>query len=50
MVLNSTKASGRTTFRPLVEPYGRNRDRMKVEAEILARQLEETAGPFLRVR
>jgi hypothetical protein len=40
MVLNFTKDPSRKTLRPLRELYGRDRDRMKVEAEILERQLK----------
>ena len=37
MVLNFTKDPSRKTLRPLIELYGRIRDRMKVEVEIPVR-------------
>jgi len=37
MVLNFTKDPSRKTLRPLIELYGRIRDRMKVEVEIPSR-------------
>ena len=36
------------TLRPLIELYGRDQDRMKVEAEILARQLEHRLATFAK--
>jgi len=39
-VLAFAQDPSRATLRPLIELYGRNRDRMKVEAEILERQLQ----------
>jgi hypothetical protein len=39
MVLNFTKDPSSKSLRPLIELYGPDRDRMKVEAEILERQL-----------
>ena len=50
MVLNFTKDPSRKALRPPIELYGRIRGRMKVEVEILARQLQEPAGPLLRAR
>jgi hypothetical protein len=46
MVLNFTKNPSRATLRPLIELYGRDRDRMKVEAEILERQLKHRLATF----
>jgi len=46
MVLNFTKDPSRKTLRPLIELYGRDRDRMKVEAEILERQLKHRLATF----
>jgi hypothetical protein len=46
MVLNFTKNPSRKTLRPLIELYGRDRDRMKVEAEILERQLKHRLATF----
>jgi hypothetical protein len=46
MVLNFTKDPSRKSLRPLVELYGRDRDRMKVEAEILERQLKYRLATF----
>lgn len=37
LVLNFAKEPNRKSLRPLIELYGRNRDRMKAEAEILER-------------
>lgn len=48
MVLNFTKDPNRKTLRPLIELYGRDRDRMKAEAEILARQLEYRLAKFAK--
>jgi hypothetical protein len=39
MVLNFTREPNRKSLRPLIELYGRDRDRMRTEAEILERQL-----------
>jgi len=39
IVLAFAQDPSRKTLRPLIELYGRNRDRMKAEAEILERQL-----------
>ena len=46
MVLRFTKDPSRKTLRPLIELYGRDRDRMKVEAEILERQLKHRLATF----
>ncbi|MEX0669200.1 MAG: hypothetical protein WD060_01920 [Pirellulales bacterium] len=46
MVLNFTKDPSRKTLRPLIELYGRDRDRMKVEAKILERQLKHRLATF----
>jgi hypothetical protein len=45
-VLNFTKDPSRKTLRPLIELYGRDRDRMRAEAEILERQLEHRLAKF----
>jgi hypothetical protein len=46
MVLNFTKDPGSKTLRPLIKLYGRDRDRMKVEVEILERQLKHRLTHF----
>ena len=46
LVLSFTKDPSRKTLRPLIELYGRDRDRMKVEAEILERQLKHRLATF----
>jgi hypothetical protein len=46
MVLNFTKDPSSKSLRPLIELYGRDRDRMKVEAEILERQLQYRLAHF----
>jgi hypothetical protein len=46
MVLNFTKDPSRKTLRPLIELYGRDRDRMRAEVEILERQLEHRLAKF----
>ena len=48
MVLNFTKDPSRKTLRPLIELYGRDRERMKVEVEILERQLKHRLATFAR--
>jgi hypothetical protein len=48
LVLNFTKDPTRKTLRPLIELYGRDRDRMKVEAEILERQLQYRLAKFTK--
>jgi len=46
MVLNFTKDPSSKSLRPLIELYGRARARMKVEAEILERQLKHRLTHF----
>jgi hypothetical protein len=46
MVLHFTKDPSRKTLRPLIELYSPDRDRMKVEAEILERQLKHRLATF----
>jgi len=46
MVLNFTKDPSTKSLRPLVELYGRDRDRMKVEVGILERQLKHRLATF----
>jgi hypothetical protein len=46
MVLNFAREPNRKSLRPLIELYGRDRDRMKVEAEILERQLKHRLATF----
>lgn len=46
IVLNFNKDPSSKTLRPLIELYGRDRDRMKVEAEILERQLKHRLATF----
>jgi hypothetical protein len=46
MVLNFTKDPSSKSLRPLIELYGRDRDRMKVEVEILERQLKHRLATF----
>ena len=48
MVLNFTKDPSRKTLQPLIELYGRDRDRMKVEVEILERQLQYRLAHFAK--
>jgi hypothetical protein len=48
MVLNFTKDPSSKSLRPLIELYGRDRDRMKVEAEILERQLKHWLAHFAK--
>ena len=48
LVLNFTKDPGTKSLRPLIELYGRDRDRMKVEAEILERQLKHRLAHFAK--
>jgi hypothetical protein len=45
-VLAFAQDPSRATLRPLIELYGRDRDRMKVEAEILERQLKHRLATF----
>jgi hypothetical protein len=46
MVLNFTKDPSSKSLQPLIELYGRDRDRMKVEVEILERQLKHRLATF----
>jgi len=46
LVLNFTKDPSSKSLRPLIELYGRDRDRMKVEVEILERQLKHRLATF----
>ena len=48
MVLKFTKDPSRKTLRPLIELYGRDRDRMRAEAEILERQLQYRLTHFAK--
>ena len=48
MVLNFTKDPSSKSLRPLIELYGRDRDRMKVEVEILERQLKHRLAHFAK--
>jgi hypothetical protein len=45
-VLAFVQDPSRATLRPLIELYGRDRDRMRVEAEILERQLQYRLAHF----
>jgi hypothetical protein len=45
-VLAFAQDPSRATLRPLIELYGRDRDRMKVEVEILERQLQYRLAHF----
>jgi hypothetical protein len=47
-VLAFAKDSRRKTLRPLIELYGRDRDRMRVEAEILEHQLQYRLAHFAK--
>ncbi|MFM9194341.1 MAG: hypothetical protein ACKOWG_01090, partial [Planctomycetia bacterium] len=46
VVLGFTKDPSSKSLRPLIELYGRDRDRMRVEAEILERQLKHQLATF----
>jgi len=48
MVLSFTKDPSSKSLRPLIELYGRDRDRMKVEVEILERQLQYRLAHFAK--
>jgi len=48
MVLNFTKEPCRKTLRPLIELYGRDRERMREQAEILERQLKHRLAKFAK--
>lgn len=47
-MLGFVKDPSRKTLRPLIELHGRDRDRMRVQAEILARQLEFRLARFAK--
>jgi len=46
LILSFTKEPSTKSLRPLIELYGRDRDRMRVEAEILERQLKHQLATF----
>ncbi len=48
LVLNFNKDPSSKTLRPLIELYGRDRDRMKAEVEILERQLKHRLTHFAK--
>jgi hypothetical protein len=48
VVLAFAQDPSRKTLRPLIELYGRDRDRMKVEVEILERQLKHRLAHFAK--
>jgi len=48
LVLNFNKDPSTKSLRPLIELYGRDRDRMKVEVEILERQLKHRLAHFAK--
>ena len=48
LVLNFAKDPNRKSLRPLIELYGRDRDRMRAEVEILERQLEHRLATFAK--
>lgn len=48
LVLNFTKDPGSKSLRPLIELYGRDRDRMRAEVEILERQLRYRLAHFAK--
>jgi hypothetical protein len=48
LVLSFTKDPSRKTLRPLIELYGRDRDRMRAEAEILERQVRYRLAHFAK--
>jgi hypothetical protein len=48
MVLNFAKKPSQKNLRPLIELYGRDRDRVKVEVEILERQLKYRLANFAK--
>jgi hypothetical protein len=50
VVLAFAQEPGSKTLRPLIELYGRDRDRMKAEAEILKPQLEYWLANFAKPR
>jgi hypothetical protein len=48
MVLHFTKDPSSKSLHPLIELYGRDRDRMRVEVEILERQLKHGLAHFAK--
>jgi len=48
LVLNFNKDPSSKTLRPLIELYGRDRDRMRAEVEILERQLKYRLATFAK--
>ncbi len=46
VVLSFTKDPSRKSLRPLIELFGRDRERMRVEAELLERQLKHRLATF----
>ena len=48
LVLNFAKDPNCKSLRPLIELYGRDRDRMRAEVEILERQLEHRLAMFAK--
>ena len=48
LVLNFNSDPNRKSLRPLIELYGRDRDRMRAEAEILERQLKHRLATFVK--
>lgn len=48
VVLGFAQDPSRASLKPLIELYGRDRDRMKVEAEILERQLQYRLAHFAK--
>ena len=48
IVLNFTKDPNRKSLRPLIELYGRDRDRMRAEVEILEWQLKHRLATFAK--
>ena len=48
LILSFTKAPSTKSLRPLIELYGRDRERMRVEAEILQRQLSYRLENFAK--
>ncbi len=48
VVLNFNSDPNRKSLRPLIELYGRDRDRMRAEAEILERQLKHRLATFVK--
>jgi hypothetical protein len=48
IVLSFTKDPSRKSLRPLIELYGRDRERMRVEAEILEQQLRDRVARYAK--